>query len=422
MEQKKPINVKLSTAVLSIIVVALIVVIAYFVIQNNNLKNKQEAKETEVAQLKSEVSNLETKIGQIRDVVEEPSNTQSKIEIEGSYSEGAVGYVYEFHKDGTVKEGDELVTSTGTYKTTGSNEVEVVLTEKTTSNTDTSEKKVEKINEKYTVTIVNNNTLKIAGERNGEKYSFEVTKINNTTSTAEWVEYPSNEEMKSQLNKWAGAENFVNDEIKNNKDLKGIYSLSKKYNDALNIPFTYYYSDWGDSTNSLEIDCNYETTNGMVLTPQKYTKTLKYSIAELNEGLSSINGGTTYNVENQYNNLVVNKEYGHYYSDKSVPQNFYFEATSILFVNGNTNSKTDYMNNSRVKKIKVTVNGEKEYIFDVKDTNDVQVFDLNYRQNTIQKAVDIEVEVLETYKGETTNDVYFSGFVCGLESNLPSGR
>ena len=91
-------------------------------------------------------------------------------------------------------------------------------------------------------------------------------------------------------------------------------------------------------------------------------------------------------------------------------------------MNGNNNSETDYKNNARAKSIKVTINDEKSYVFELKDTNAVQVFDINYKQNTIEKPVSIVTEVLETYPGEKTNDIYISDIQFSIDSNLPQGH
>ena len=58
----------------------------------------------------------------------------------------------------------------------------------------------------------------------------------------------------------------------------------------------------------------------------------------------------------------------------------------------------------------------------MKDTNKVQVFNLGYKQDDIEKPVNIEVEVLGRFNGERTNDVYISDIQFGVESNIPQGR
>ena len=93
-----------------------------------------------------------------------------------------------------------------------------------------------------------------------------------------------------------------------------------------------------------------------------------------------------------------------------------------IIMNGNNESEEEYKNNSRAKKIKVTINKEKEYTFELKDTNKVQVFDIGYKQSNIEKPVNIEVEVLDKYKGDKTEDIYISDIQFGIESNIPQGR
>ena len=72
-------------------------------------------------------------------------------------------------------------------------------------------------------------------------------------------------------------------------------------------------------------------------------------------------------------------------------------------MNGNNESEKEYKNNSRAKKIKLTINDDKQYIFDLKDTNKVQIFDIDYRQNTIETPVKLDIEFLDKYNGEKTN-------------------
>ncbi len=104
-------------------------------------------------------------------------NTNEEIALEGIYSEGNVGHVYEFYRDGTAIEEDEIVTCTGRYKTIGKNQIRVTLTKKITYDMDSSKKEVENINESYNVTIIDENTLKVTGVKDKTQYDFEITKI-----------------------------------------------------------------------------------------------------------------------------------------------------------------------------------------------------------------------------------------------------
>lgn len=123
--------------------------------------------------------------------------------------------------------------------------------------------------------------------------------------------------------------------------------------------------------------------------------------------------------EYQYNNLKKLKKWG----DKEINyKDLYYKVGKLAIMNGNNKNKTSYKNNSRAKKIRVTVNNDKKYTFNLKDTNKVQVFDINYKQNTVKKPVEMKVEVLDTYEGDKSNDIYISDLQFTMESNIPQGR
>ena len=73
------------------------------------------------------------------------------------------------------------------------------------------------------------------------------------------------------------------------------------------------------------------------------------------------------------------------------------------------------------KKIKVTVEG-KEYIFELEDSKEIQLFDIGYTQNTIEKPIEIKVEVLEAYPGLISNDVYIYDIRFGFDTSIMLGR
>ena len=43
-------------------------------------------------------------------------------------------------------------------------------------------------------------------------------------------------------------------------------------------------------------------------------------------------------------------------------------------MNGNNESEKDFVNNFKTEKKKITINDEKEYEIDLKDTNEIQIF------------------------------------------------
>ena len=268
-----------------------------------------------------------------------------------------------------------------------------------------------------------NNVKKIENESENEIVLNEnvTNKVegNNTASAAiEWEDYPNDD-------KW------LDEELKSSVEMdsteyklmrKTLYSLSKNKINSFQKKYYEIYAI-GDSTEIFDWTSNYDRycypNNENNDLTAKYTKKITYDIANFNEIFYEGHYDLNVLVKNQYNTLVVKKDYGYY---DNVPKSFYFEIPNMLIMNGNNESKEEYKNNSRAKKIKVTMNKEKEYIFELKDTNKVQVFDIGYKQENIEKPVNIEIEVIDTYKGEKTNDVYISDIQFGITSNIPQGR
>lgn len=234
----------------------------------------------------------------------------------------------------------------------------------------------------------------------------------------DWEEYPN--DIDNKVNEWLGGIDLSSEvgEVSYNLMKKTIYSLSKQKEEIFN---KMYFN--GDSTEIVDKDSNYSRycypDNENNDLSAKYTKKIEYQIAIFNElyyeGYYDLDTLT----KMQYEDLVQKKDFKHY---TNVPKNLYYEINKLLIMNGNNESEKEYKNNGRAKKIKLTINDDKQYIFDLKDTNKVQIFDIDYRQNTIETPVKIDIEVLDKYNGEKTNDVYISDIQFGITSNIPQGR
>ena len=234
----------------------------------------------------------------------------------------------------------------------------------------------------------------------------------------EWEEYPND-------NKWMD-ETIIENVGKDSTALKlarnSLYSL--KNNKIKSFDERYYIIfGIGNSTKIIDWTSNYARfcypNNENNNLSSKYTNKISYDIAIFNEIYYDGYYDLETCVKNQYDKLVVKKDYQHY---ENVPKSFYYEIPNLFIMNGNNESEEEYKNNARAKKIKVTINKEKEYFFNIKDTNRIQVFDVGYKQNNIEKPVKIEVEVLDKYKGEKTEDICISDIQFGIESNIPEGR
>ena len=91
-------------------------------------------------------------------------------------------------------------------------------------------------------------------------------------------------------------------------------------------------------------------------------------------------------------------------------------------MNGNNSSEAEWKNNSRAKKIKVIINENEEYIYNLDDTSEVQLIDLNYTQNNTAKPINVKIKILEKYNGDISGDVYISDIRFGLDSSISGGR
>ncbi len=265
-------------------------------------------------------------------------------------------------------------------------------------------------------------TIFILGNSNDEKVLKNNNEVNvkeKITDKIDWEEYPNDINEKVFKNFYGIKDDKTtisnyNESVSYQLMRKTIYSLSQNYN-LEKDSFEQFYNLLGDSTKIVETDSNYarycypDNENNNL--SAKYEEKIEYSIASFNElyydGYYNLETST----KRQYEKLIK----------ENSSEKFYYEIARFLIMNGNNENKEEYKNNARAKKIKLTIN-DKEYVFELKDTNKVQVFDLNYKQEDIKSPVKVKVEVLEKYDGEKTSDVYISDFQCDINSNIPQGR
>lgn len=272
----------------------------------------------------------------------------------------------------------------------------------------------------------NKNTSK---EDSKPKANETVVQNDNTIEQQEsafaWEEYP--EDMLKVVSKWLFDDETVmgNDKEDNSESawhetkLKTMYSISKNYPDAKDI----FLEGFGDGTKATETECNYPrfNPNSESLTEEeknaKYTDPIEFKLAVYNETTHSDASTIEERVKKQYEELVTNKK-----SDSEEAANYTFTVGKLYFMNGNNKSKEEYLKYSRAKKIKVTLDSGRTYEFDVEDTNKVQAFDINYIKDSIESPVNAKIEVLETYSGTESQDIYISDIQFSIDSNIPQGR
>lgn len=103
--------------------------------------------------------------------------------------------------------------------------------------------------------------------------------------------------------------------------------------------------------------------------------------------------------------------------------NFYNEVTQIAIINGYAKTDELWENNGRVKKLKLTIDNKEEYILELEDSKDLQLFDINYKNDSIIKEVNMEFEILEVYSGEKYEDVCLTSlYLVGGTNLLWGGR
>ena len=203
-------------------------------------------------------------------------------------------------------------------------------------------------------------------------------------------------------------------------------SIVKNYSDRVYEVMDKYCSGYdliGDSVVGTKVKCNYNqyehSYETMELIP--YGESIKFQIAKMHE--------STFNLANYNENLsfeevvkLQSQEGINYVTGEKIGKDGYFEITGMFIMNGNNISEAVWKSNSRAKKISVIINNEEEYGFDLEDTMEVQLIDLNYRQDGIDTPIDLEIKILDVYEGEVSDNVFISDIGFGLESSIKGGR
>lgn len=98
--------------------------------------------------------------------------------------------------------------------------------------------------------------------------------------------------------------------------------------------------------------------------------------------------------------------------------------TGFYIVNGYAKNEKLFKANSRVKKLKLTIDETREYILELEDTMNPQLFDIEYEQEPDfdkLNAVKAEFEILEVYKGEKYEDTVITTLKGRSYTNMNMG-
>ena len=95
--------------------------------------------------------------------------------------------------------------------------------------------------------------------------------------------------------------------------------------------------------------------------------------------------------------------------------------SKIVVINGYAKSEELWRNNNRIKMLKLIIDDNYEYEMHLEDTRDIQVFDINYTNETIRKPIKIRAIIYDVYKGEKYDDTCLTSFKLYGGSNVNWG-
>ena len=189
------------------------------------------------------------------------------------------------------------------------------------------------------------------------------------------------------------------------------FSKTKGEIDFYNLLNTYCSSltPEGDSASWEILESNYSNETPTKI--GKYFSPINFSITAVNELVAQ---------DPKFDNLSsiedTSKLMWNIIKDNNLYSHVKFNITGLSIMNGNNSSKEDYYNNSRAKKIQVTFNNNETYTYNLEDTNIPQLIDLDYTHQDLSKPIYMDIEVIETYPGTTSDDIYINEIGIGFNS------
>lgn len=107
--------------------------------------------------------------------------------------------------------------------------------------------------------------------------------------------------------------------------------------------------------------------------------------------------------------------------NKEDMKNYYSEVKQVAIINGYAKDDTLWKNNGRVKKLKLTIDDKEEYILELDDSKELQLFDINYKNGDITKKINLKFEILDVYSGEKYEDTCLTSLYLVGGSNVNWG-
>ena len=103
---------------------------------------------------------------------------------------------------------------------------------------------------------------------------------------------------------------------------------------------------------------------------------------------------------------------------------YYNTLTGFYIVNGYAKNEEVFKANSRVKKLKLTLDGKEEYIIELEDTMNPQLIDIVYKQEPsfeVFNPIEATFEILEVYPGDKYEDTCITSLIGCVDTNMSMG-
>lgn len=145
--------------------------------------------------------------------------------------------------------------------------------------------------------------------------------------------------------------------------------------------------------------------------PYYFSEFIDYD--KLKEGLSDDELYEIYLKDDWRNNAITS--YGTY------PEGYQGFFDGICIINGYAKNEELFKANSRVKKLKLTIDNDVTYIIELEDTYNLQLIDISYSQKPsfeIIKPIELTFEILEVYPGEKYEDTVLTTIYPSIYSTL----
>ncbi len=97
------------------------------------------------------------------------------------------------------------------------------------------------------------------------------------------------------------------------------------------------------------------------------------------------------------------------------------ELHQIAIINGYAKTDSLWKNNGRVKTLKLTIDDQEEYILELEDRKELQLFDIDYQNASITQVLHLKFEILETYPGEKYQDTCLTSLYLSGGTSVPWG-